>query len=143
MPIANIVWPGLYLLEGYKSYIVIIVGLALETASLMGFAKVKAHKAFPITIVANLVSALIGWFVFPYLSFQLALLPRETFGLAGWLLALVAAWLLTMVLEVPVVWALVRKKRTVQQVLIACSVGNLVSVLLAVCFARYPGGGQQ
>lgn len=138
--VGNIVWPGLYLLEGYKTFIVIIVGLALETGCLMGFAQVKAHKAFPITILANACSALLGWFVFPDLSYQMALIPRETFGIAGWMLALAAAWLFTMLLEVPAVWSLLRKKRTIRQVLLACSVGNLVSVLLAVCFARYPGG---
>lgn len=134
---ANLVWPGHYLIEGYRSPFAIIIGLSLETGFLMGLAKIKAHKAFPLAILANFVSAAIGWFVFPELSYRLA--QRDT-GILGWFLTISAAWLLTTIIETPIVWSFVRQKRPFRQQLLACSAGNLLSVMLALCFAAYPGG---
>lgn len=64
MIIANVVWPALYLSQRYYTWWAIGLGLLIEACVLYSITRNKPTRCLLIAVVANAISAGIGYFAF-------------------------------------------------------------------------------
>jgi hypothetical protein len=94
MILANVVWPALYILSRYYTWWAIGIGLLIECVVLRLLTKDSAKKVVLAVAVANLITAIIGYFTIPWITlgwdFALEytvyqLLDVGTFNPFGWI----------------------------------------------------------
>lgn len=68
-PLANIVWPGLYMTGQMLSPAPVLVGLIVEAAALCWMLKVSLAQAAWMTVAMNAVSTAVGFIAIPVATF--------------------------------------------------------------------------
>ena len=69
MILANVVWPALYILSRYYTWWAIGIGLLIECVVLRLLTKDSAKKVVFAVAVANLITAIVGYFAIPWITF--------------------------------------------------------------------------
>lgn len=87
---ANMIWPSLYIMEGYYVWYVILIALVIEIIAARIFLKLSWKKSVITMFTANLISALTGYVLIPAsgILVELLILPfgGGTFQLSHWIL---------------------------------------------------------
>jgi hypothetical protein len=98
MILSNLVWPALYILARYYTWWAIGFGLLVECLALRSLSKAPWKKSVTAVVIANLATAVIGYFVLPWATFawEAALdlsvyqfIGVGTFNIFGWISSVV------------------------------------------------------
>jgi hypothetical protein len=145
--LADVVWPALYLAAKLYSLIPILAGLLFELLVLRYLFPMPWKKALLVDIVMNAASALVGYFVFPWvgLAWEFTggeaidrLLGWGTFNPIGWATACAMAVFLSAGIEALVVRWIFRFAMTKRRFW-AIALANLGSTAIAfVRMVRHP-----
>ena len=123
---ADVVWPALYLEGRLFTWWAVSFGIVIETIFCIRLFKVSALKAFGVTIVANVVSAIVGLLLLPVIGllwefhpglllFKLKL--SSTFGPPTWIATLIMAALLSTTIEYHLLVLMLKVQRQLRQFL--------------------------
>lgn len=106
LPLANVVWPGLYISGQMLSPGPVLAGLSIEAAMLMVILKEPLARAAWMSVAMNLVSTVVGLVAIPASTFMAAVLFFfvPTFSLPVLLASVVAAAFTSAGIE----WAVLR-----------------------------------
>ncbi len=75
--LANVIWPAALLESRLTAWYVIVAGLVVEFLFLRLGLKLSLLKAAAVDLVMNGVSALVGWFLLPWLGFGYEFFPGQ------------------------------------------------------------------
>lgn len=108
VPIANVMWPGLFIESGLVSVWAVILGLLIEWPFVKRISNAGWGRSLSMTVVVNAVSFAIGYFINPVVSL-LIIIPHDflggltignnTFGASGWIFSYHAVVLATAFIE--------------------------------------------
>ncbi|HYD89124.1 MAG TPA: hypothetical protein VEA80_16725 [Vitreimonas sp.] len=135
---ADLVWPALYAEQRLLSLPVIAAGLLIEISVLRLCFSMQWNAALKAGVLANAVSAAIGFFLIPLAGIAWEVFPGQfinaafdmgTFNPLAWIATFVLATLVTTAIELVVLWklALPRSRRLL---LIWC-IANAATVAIA------------
>lgn len=100
---ANMIWPSIYIVDGYYSWYVILSGLIIETIAARFFLKLTWLNAFLTMFGVNLISALLGLVLIPVsgIVVEVAMLPfgSPTFSIVNWVLDFTAVFVVNSIVE--------------------------------------------
>lgn len=136
VPLADLVWPALYLVDRMVALPVILLGLALEAGLFHRAFAVPWRRAFAVASVVNAISALVGIAVLPAWGWywEASVSSRNlsrglgTFNRLTWAETCLMTWLLTTIVEyLPLRWVTQRPPTLLPTLLLA----NALSVGVA------------
>lgn len=79
MTLANVIWPSLFVVERYYSWWAIGLGLLVEFVALRVLTNEKTGRSIVLVLVANTVTAAIGYFAMPWITFVWDVLLARAF----------------------------------------------------------------
>ena len=104
---ANMVWPSLYIAQGFRSWYIILIGLIVEIFFIKQFAKQSWPRSVLISAIMNAVSALAGIALIPISGIigEFIMLPVDlvlklgTFHITHWIMAYIMVVICNTVIE--------------------------------------------
>lgn len=100
---ANLIWPSVYIVEGYYSWYVILAGLLVETVCARYFLKLTWLVSFFVMLAVNAISALLGLVLIPAsgIVVEIAMIPfsSPTFSVVNWILDFAAVFVVNALVE--------------------------------------------
>ncbi len=142
VPLADLVWPALYLADRMVAVPVILLGLVLEAGLFRRAFALSWRRAFGVACTVNVVSALVGIAVLPawgwYWESSVAKrnhsLGWGTFNPLTWAETCLMAWLLTTLVEyLPLRWVTQRPPTLLPTLLLANAMSVGVAYLSLSC----------
>ena len=139
MILANVVWPALYILSRYYTWWAIVFGLLVECFALRFISTTNTNKAVLAVVTANLVTAVVGYFALPWITFGwefalgytvYQLLDVGTFNPFGWITSVLLISALTAFPELLIIRQ-VFKIELRKNAWLFWWIANAISVLLA------------
>jgi len=144
---ANIIWPGIYLHKYIFSLYSIIPALIVEWVAIKWIFNLTLRKSFVIAVTINVISAIIGyWLYIPAsflyevgLSFTLHTLLRDgTFSYAGWVANYIFATFFTTIFEYYAMRIVFKLKFSLKSLLfLYFLLANMVSVSLSFAMMHH------
>ena len=139
--LGDMVWPALFIMARYYSWWAILFGLIVEYLALRALTNEKVGRSIFLVLVANAVTAAIGYFVIPWITLLWELLVHTTiypllgihatFNALGWVLNILVISAITAFPE----WLIIRavfKVKCKKMAWLGWWFANSLSVALAV-----------
>ncbi|RPI17065.1 MAG: hypothetical protein EHM58_10545 [Ignavibacteriae bacterium] len=134
MIIADLIWPAAYIVGDILTFwYIVILTIAFEAAAIKIFLSVPVLKSILISLVGNIVSAIMGTLLFMFLSLIIEgaiglVFQLDSFSTVSWILNYIFMCFGSILIEILVVMAI--WKYSFKKLFIPLSIGNVLSYLI-------------